>query len=185
MMNFKSILLAATLLCPATRAHAFCMIVDHTYPKAGWISGDSRQMTVADEYRASKYVFLGKVISQRQIELHDGGFDATLYRVAVTQSFQGAPTTPLTIYNSNTTARFDMDVGKSYLLFVLASGKYFVVDNCGWSDEVSEAKPALKELEHRADFSTRPFHCWKNKKMRGCVPDLRTYPGGKKPEGTL
>lgn len=185
MAEFKSILFVAALLCAATPAHAHCDIVDHTYPKAGWITGDSRQMTVADEYRASKYVFLGKVISQRQIELHDGGFDATLYRVAVTQSFKGAPTTPLTIYNSNTTARFDMDVGKSYVLFVLASGKYFVVDNCGWSDEMSVSGPVLKELEHHAEFSKRPFHCWNNRKFRGCVPDLRTYPGGKKPKGAL
>ena len=138
-------------------------------------------MTVADEYRATNYVFVGKVQSEHKLGLDkDGFFAATAYRVAVVSSYKGKPPKALTIYNSNTSARFDMDVGKSYVLFVYHGRRQNIVSNCGWSDEISQSNRVLRELNHRDDFAKRPFHCWRGTNQ-GCVPDLRTYRAGEKP----
>ena len=179
MRTYQALLIGTALLVAASPANAFCMIIDRTYPKEGWTTGEPRRMTVADEYRMSNYVLTGKVIGLRRVGAHDGFFDATNYRVALVTPYKGKPPKTLTIYSSNTTARFDMDVGKTYLLFVNRTWGRYDIDNCGWSDELSQSGPQLRELDHRAEFANRPSHCWKGSK-HGCVPDLRTYRPGEK-----
>jgi len=176
MRIFQGLFLQAALFVAlAAPAHAFCSIIDATHPRWGDLTGAPRQMTVADEFGAVDFVLIGKVVGQRRVGVHnDGLFDATNYRVALVTQYKGKPPKTLTIYISNTSARFDMDIGKAYLLFVYHHWGRYEIDNCGWSDEIPNSNPALRELDHRAEFAKRPSHCWKGLK-HACVPDLRTY----------
>jgi len=89
---------------------------------------------IDSERRDSKFVFLGKVTSSKVVmsEEEPGFIDHTDYDVAVLQSFKGKPGRDITIMSVNTSARFPMDIGQTYVLFVSVDneGSYFV-NSCG------------------------------------------------------
>ena len=181
-MRRERALLSMALLFAAftSLAHGFCRLADATHPD-GWLTGNPRQMTVSDEYRAADFVLTGKVVGQRKLGVHkDGMFEATNYRVVVVTPIKRRPPKILTVYNPNDSSRFDMDVGKTYLLFVYRDSARYLIDDCGWSDELSQSGSALRELDRRADFAKRPSHCWMSSKHY-CIPDLRTYRPGETP----
>jgi len=131
-------------------------------------------MSVADEYVATKYVLTAKIVAQKLVGVDkEGLFKGTNYRVAPLQTYKGHPPGTFSIYSENSSARFPMDVGKSYLLFVYRLNGQFIVDSCGWSDEVGKSDFALARLKNRNELANQPSHCWKGSSPV-CVPDLRT-----------
>ncbi len=102
----------------------------------------------------------------------DGFFKATNYDVAAITSYKGQSPKRLVIYNPNDSSRFDMDVGNAYLLFVYRQRGQYILDDCGWSDEIENSDFALAQLKKRSDFANQPSHCWKGF-AHFCVPDLR------------
>ena len=73
-------------------------------------------VTVAQEFSGSDVVVLGKVTGQDQWS-HDGEFwDGTLYTVRVTEVLKASPTTVMNTYSENSSGRFPMDIGTTYVL---------------------------------------------------------------------
>jgi len=141
--------LATLLLFMATSsADAVCL---EAGPQGGLISVSLRHFPMEREFQASTFVLTAKVLSARDdFSDHPGAkryYPATFYRVARLKSFKGNPPEVLTIYTERSSGGFYMDTGKSYLLFVHHEGSDWAVDNCGYSDLVSQSKDAIGQLE--------------------------------------
>ncbi|HTS54293.1 MAG TPA: hypothetical protein VMH26_13545, partial [Burkholderiales bacterium] len=71
---------------------------------------------MAQEFSDSGAVIVGSVTTQEQWS-HDGEFwDGTLYTVQVSEVLKGAPTKTINIYSENSSGRFPMDIGTTYLI---------------------------------------------------------------------
>lgn len=151
---------AAIVVIGSSPASAVCFARDVTKP-GGWDWDHSvgvRTFPVADEFRRAFIVGTVKVISVR--ELHEDrddpeGVSAHSYRVLLVRSFKGPAPAEFTLYNQNSTARFDMDIGGEYLVLVQNAGTRSVVDNCGWSDDLERATDTLLQVERLAEVNAR------------------------------
>ena len=98
----------------------------------------------------------GRVLDERNISTPDDpeGYEWTIYTIKVLETFKGKPQETIRLSSENTSARFPMETGKSYLLFVSQSGMVEMagqerlpedyVDNCGNSAPVQDARRAIK-----------------------------------------
>jgi hypothetical protein len=129
-----------------------------------WESGSGatavyRDPSVRAEFEDAQLVITGKVMGERRITTADDpeGYAFTIYTVKVLQTFKEPPQPTIHLLSENTTARFWMDTGKTYLLFVSrgvspdSSGTEQLpdtfVDNCGNSAALPEAARALKTVK--------------------------------------
>lgn len=115
-----------------------------------------RNPSVAAEFKEAPTVITGRVLDERTISTPDDpeGYEWTIYTVKVLETFKGKRQATIRLSSENTSARFPMDTGKSYLLFVSQSGMVEMagqeripeafVDNCGNSALVHDAKHAIK-----------------------------------------
>lgn len=128
-----------------------------------WESGEGptavyRHPTVSAELEKATSVISGRVTAERNISEPDDpeGYAWTIYTVQVLETFKGTPPRTIQLLSENTSARFWMDVGKTYLLFVSHSpfaemaGQESLpedyVDNCGNSAATRDAERALKTV---------------------------------------
>lgn len=135
--------LAMVMLSPVS--HATC-----------WESGEGptalyRNPTVFAEFKELVFVIAWRVRGERNIsEPDDPKGDAwTVYTVQVVETFKGTPQRTIRQLSENTSARFSMDAGKTYLLSVSQSpiaamaGQERLpadyVDNCGNSANAKDA----------------------------------------------
>ncbi|URL58398.1 hypothetical protein IM816_17710 [Luteibacter flocculans] len=119
-----------------------------------------RNPTVAAEFKGAAAVITGRVTAARNISEPDDpeGYAWTIYSVQVLETFKGPPQQTIQLLSENTTARFPMDTGKTYLLFLTRSsmiemaGKERLpanfVDNCGNSAVEEDAQPLIKKVRH-------------------------------------
>lgn len=105
---------------------------------------------VEQEFGESEIVFVGKVISEEKIhESQDGYFDGINYTLAVTEVLKGMPGQVVTVFSENSSGRFPMDIGETYLVFTsITPGTFagipiYTVSYCGNSGKVQERKDAL------------------------------------------
>jgi len=75
----------------------------------------------------------------------DEGHNHTL---KVTTVYKGEKTEQITIFSENTSGRFPMEIGKSYLLFVHEYEKRLQIDNCGNSGLASKKSEEIKQLHN-------------------------------------
>jgi hypothetical protein len=73
------------------------------------------------------------------------GITATLYRIKVLQRLKGAVAS-ISVRSENTSARFPMDTGEDYLLFLNKDGKTYFVNSCGNSAIKKQAATVIAEL---------------------------------------
>jgi hypothetical protein len=124
---------------------------------ATWISQSAMAFcglgnpSVDEEFRASRYVFVGSVRSHAVVE---GSIDGTNYRVRLVEQFFGEHKAELVLFSEDSSGRFPMKDGERYLFFVHESTveatprPVYVVDNCGNSRRVSEAKDTLNRVRN-------------------------------------
>ncbi|MBN9544217.1 MAG: hypothetical protein J0I19_02000 [Alphaproteobacteria bacterium] len=145
MRRFAKFISAVTIFTTAaSQAEAICLAPSPTAP-GGIISVAPRSFPVAKEFQDSSHVLTAKVISSKE-KIEDGFVSGILYRVQPLQMFKGNPPAPLSIYSERNSGGFSMDVGRTYLLFVQRQGKKFAIDNCGYSDLLSNARQTIEEL---------------------------------------
>ena len=128
-----------------------------------WESGEGptaiyRNPTVPTEFKDAAFVITGRVTGGRNISEPDDpeGYAWTVYTVQVLEIFKGAPPRMLRLLSENTSARFSMDTGKTYLLFVSQSPDVELagqerlpsdyVDNCGNSAVAEDAGSVIKTV---------------------------------------
>ena len=115
-----------------------------------------RHPNVTAEYASSKFVILGRATRARNVSSPDdpAGYEWTVYEVKVLTAFKGQPPKSVKLVSPNTTARFPMDEGKDYLLFIEHSSEPELagnetlpadfVDNCGNSGLANERSPEIR-----------------------------------------
>ncbi|WP_157971336.1 hypothetical protein [Dyella sp. C9] len=115
-----------------------------------------RHPSVSEEYAAAPWVLIGRVTATRDVESPDdpGFYGWTIYDVEVVETLKGLPPHRIKLQSENTSARFPMDNGKQYLLFVrfhteeTAGGERLpqnYIDNCGNSGAVEEVDAAIRK----------------------------------------
>lgn len=147
-MNYKpgSWIILVALFFASLGARAACV---------GENGASNRHPTVNDEFHATPWVLLGRVVSSRTVSSADdpGFYEWTVYDIEVTKAFKGHPPQLVKLLSENSSGRFDMDSGKPYLLFVSRSrvpemeGKEKLprnyVDNCGNSGAVNDVQTTI------------------------------------------
>jgi hypothetical protein len=114
--------------------------------------------SIADEYSNSQYVFIGKVILQKDVPESKNYYEGNEYTVEVLDIFKGNPTSPVVIFSENSSGRFPMSVGGKYILFVYYELGRYQVSNCGNSGFVSEKKHVIQAIKdiRKKRFGVRP-----------------------------
>ena len=133
---------------------------------------DSHYYSISKEYHRAKYVVRAQVIRETWLG-EDGqekaleppfqngatrpwGFDpyvGAYYFVKVLQTYKGHPGAELQLFSENSTARFWLDVGSEYILFVTEASfeppiaMKLTTDNCGNSTSMKEGLSALRQVE--------------------------------------
>ena len=150
----------------ASEAAAYCPGSDQGSPNY-----NPSFYSVANEFVRSRYVVIARLtgitwLAQdgRPTTLHPpfsngddapSGFDPYLgayYDLAVSHVFKGRPGGRLRLFSENTTARFVLEPGRQYLLFVSADtfeviGTKPTIDPCGNSAPLESAQGALAVVE--------------------------------------
>jgi hypothetical protein len=105
--------------------------------------------SVPKEYAASRAVVVANVVGMRSVPaLKDGVFlEGTMYRVAVERTYHGRIDKAPEIFSENSSGRFPMRLGATYLLFIFAEHGRLLVDYCGNSGLLSDRAKELKEIE--------------------------------------
>lgn len=118
----------------------------------------ARHPSVAEEYQQAEFVVIGRAMHERNIfsEADADDYDWTVYDVEVLQAFKGKPPHTLHLLSENSSARFPMDGGKMYLLFITRmpmeehEGDETLpadfVDNCGNSNVMDAASETLRTV---------------------------------------
>ena len=147
-----------------TEAHAYCVGDDQTHPAVHYY------YSVPKEFGRAKFVIEGVVTNERWIG--DNGKPKRLsppfssnnrpwglaarymgawYDVQVTRTFKGKPPLRLRLFSENSTARFWLNKGQRYLLFVTEEafdppiGHALTADTCGNSAKVNHT--LLQQLQ--------------------------------------
>jgi len=111
----------------------------------GWKEHPSPQ----DEFHASEFVFVGEVLASKDVSGPDGFVCGTFYTLRPSETLKGRTEEKVELYSENSSGRFPMDVGKSYLVFVSAqtfegiAGTPLAINAAGNSNLVESAGKAL------------------------------------------
>lgn len=111
---------------------------------------------IPKEFSQSLYVFTARVISSRVVpDAKDGYFlSGSSYVLRPVEVLKGQPAATLTVFNENSSGRFDMELGKTYLVFVYREHGRLRVDNCGNSGLLETSQQTLaaaRGLSRRVD----------------------------------
>lgn len=134
---------APTVRSLVRRAGALCAAVFSLHCAGAHAVCLNGRPSVDHEFRASAIVALGVARAARAVSLPDDpeGIDHTIYTVRLTRSFKGMPAgRTVRLFSGNTSARFPLDPGVPYLLFIDNSKDGLYVSNCGRSGQVREKK---------------------------------------------
>lgn len=102
--------------------------------------------TVQQEFGESVSVFVGRVASEEVTPESTDFFEGTTYTVIVGEALKGSPSKIVRLFSENSSGRFPMSVGSSYLVFVYESLGRLMVNNCGNSGELSEMIAVISEI---------------------------------------
>jgi hypothetical protein len=98
------------------------------------------------EYQVSPTVFMGRVVSEEFTLESKNDLDGIEYAVQVEEVLRGAPTKTVKIFSENSSGRFPMRIGTTYLIFTYEDLNRVRVDNCGNSGEAIEKAEVLAML---------------------------------------
>jgi hypothetical protein len=117
-----------------------------------------RHPSVAEEYQQAQFVVVARAAHERNIfsEADPDDNAWSVYDVEVLQAYKGHPPHIIHLSSENSSARFPLDTGKTYLLFITRmpmeehEGDEILpadfVDNCGNSDVMQAAGETLKTI---------------------------------------
>jgi len=99
--------------------------------------------TVRAEFKASPIVLIGRVLSEKPTPATKHYFEGESYSVTVKEVLRGSADKTISLFSENSSGRFPMKVGASYLLFLHKELGLWQVDNCGNSGLLSKSRAAL------------------------------------------
>ena len=102
--------------------------------------------TPEQEFRKSAAVVVGRVLSQKETpppKSLNGWYEGTTYSIEVREIVHGSVPKQLSLFSENSTGRFPMRTGSTYLLFLYEQDSVLMVDNCGNSNKLEKARSIL------------------------------------------
>ena len=100
------------------------------------------------EAREAYAVVIGTVVRVKEgpapFEGEEG--EGTVYQLSVAETLRGHRRKTFPLFSENTSARFPMEVGRKYLVFVHKRDKIFFATNCGSSGHLSERSEVVDQL---------------------------------------
>jgi hypothetical protein len=104
--------------------------------------------SVKAEYARSVAVVKATVVSERTVPDAPSAdlIGGTVYAVRIQKSFRGALHGTSEVFSENSSGRFPMERGKTYLLFLYRERDRLSADNCGNSGLASQKKSVLVAL---------------------------------------
>lgn len=102
--------------------------------------------TVEQELRESVLVFVGRVASEESTPESKDFFEGTTYTVLVEEVLNGLPSKMVRLFSENSSGRFSMSVGSSYLIFAYEGLGRLMVNNCGNSGDSSKKAGVISNL---------------------------------------
>jgi hypothetical protein len=136
-MRPSTLLSVLLSLAFSSAAGAACLLTDYS---------------TSAEYLRSEAVLVGSVLSERNMPGSDetdtpGG---TSYLVKVLETLRGTPGSTVEIFSENSSARFPMRIGTSYLLFLYRQQGSLSADYCGNSGPVAKKADVLRKARNLA-----------------------------------
>lgn len=101
-------------------------------------------MPIQKELSRSVYVFTARVISSRSVPVAKDGYFSSgrNYVLRPVEILKGQAAT-ITVFSENSSGRFEMKRGETYLVFVYRDHGRLRIDNCGNSGSVETSQQAL------------------------------------------
>jgi hypothetical protein len=129
--SLLNILLTFLVMWPSGAVHAACLIGNPS---------------LEQEYKGADMVFVGRVTSEEFTQESKNYLDGTTYTIHVEEMLRGSRSKNVRIFSENTSGRFPMQAGASYLILAYRNLDRLQVDSCGHSGEVSGKTKALALL---------------------------------------
>lgn len=102
--------------------------------------------TLAEEFRDSQSVFIGKVLSETPVPASGLFYEGQNYLIEIQEILKGNPSKTLTVFSENSTGRFPMTVQETYIVLLYYYDSRYSIDNCGNSGLLSEKQSVLSEI---------------------------------------
>jgi len=109
------------------------------------------EINAKGEYFKASNVFMGSVISEHFVDDKGDIEGGWFHRIAVSKTFRGPAKAEITVFTGNDSNRFNLEVGKDYLLFAYRFHTRLIINACGNSALVSEATTSLHLLQDLLD----------------------------------
>src|SRR5271170_5947360 len=103
--------------------------------------------SVPSEYQRSTAVVIAQPVSERTIMDREEPdlIAGTIYTISVKEFFRGSLSGKVDIYSENSSGRFPLITGKTYLLFLYSQQGYLSADYCGNSGLIGEKTNVITE----------------------------------------
>jgi len=111
--------------------------------------------SIREEYADSESVFVGKVVEKKDVPESGGYYEGDEYAVQVKEVFKGKPNKKIAIFSENSSGRFPMEVGKTYIIFLYSELGRHHIDNCGNSGLQSENHDTIQTLRQMKNETKR------------------------------
>ncbi len=102
--------------------------------------------SLEQEYENSAVVFVGRVISKEFTSESKNYLDGITYSVSVQEILRGTSAKTFRLFSENSSGRFPMRVGATYLVFAYEALGRLTVDSCGNSGKLPEKAEVLSVL---------------------------------------
>jgi hypothetical protein len=127
---------------------AVCLLAGSASAQSQWKAHPS----VGEEFTNCAIVILGEVISARDVPEPGGFIRGTFYQIRVTEVFKGSPSKTVELYSENSSGRFPMQIGVSYLVFAREGvfegikGARLAIDSCGNSGTLEQSRQEVEAV---------------------------------------
>jgi hypothetical protein len=119
--------------------------------------------SVEEESDSSKYVLVGKVLKAQKILEPQDFILGTIYTIKVDELLKGTPAKIIEIYDENSSGRFPMEVGISYLIFAFEGvfegmeGLHLAINHRGNSKKLNQAGMILETTRKLRKAKAQPI----------------------------
>jgi len=112
--------------------------------------------TIEKEFHQRPVVVTAKVLSSAgEIPAMDKADALEYFTIRVLKSYKGETKGRLRFFNEVNSGRFPVDVGQTYLLFLVSDKRGWFVDSCGNSGELGHSTATLRKVAHLSGRSIR------------------------------
>jgi hypothetical protein len=141
-LKMKILLTAISLLLISTIATAVCL---------------KGHPSIAEEYADSRNVFIGKVAAIKAVPESGNYYDGHNYTVQVQEVFKGNPAKPIVIFSENSSGRYPMVVGSTYLIFVYYELDHYQINSCGNTGVLPDKEDAVLAVRRLGKAQRNPI----------------------------